>query len=144
MAYSVYGDVQSEFKDLDLSSTTKIKDTEVTQFIVESDAYIDGRLSKKYVTPITGTEALKIVKTISIKLTACRVWGILEVATKEKKDRGKALCKEALDMIDQILSDNAKELELTDAVLNTTDHGIVASNYENDIDPIFEKETDQW
>ena len=50
------------FRDIDIQATdTVVIDSEVTDFITEADAVIDGLLYPYYVTPITGAESLKIV-----------------------------------------------------------------------------------
>ena len=80
MAYSTNSDIQSEFKNLAYSSSG-ITSAEVDEFIAQEDAYIDGRIGNKYDTPVTASNSVKILKTISIQLVAARVKTILAVKT---------------------------------------------------------------
>ena len=50
---------------------------QVVIWIAELDREIDSRLSARYVTPITGAESLAIVESISARMTAMRVWGLV-------------------------------------------------------------------
>ncbi len=72
MAYSTNSDIQSEFKSLTYNSNG-ITSAEVDAFIEQEDAFIDGIVGRKYETPVTGTYALRIMKTISVQLVASRV-----------------------------------------------------------------------
>ena len=80
MAYSTNSDVQSEFKSLTYNSNG-ITSAEVDAFIEQEDAYIAGIVARKYEPPITGTYALRVIKTISVQLVASRVKRILAVKT---------------------------------------------------------------
>ena len=143
MAYSTYSDIQSEFRDLELSSSTKITQAEVTEFISQADQYIDSKLSKKYITPITAINSLPIVKQISIWLTAGRVWNILNEVTEGVKDRGKSLIDKAEKMLKDILSNENDEIILSGSSIVSTSL-IDASNYNNGITPLFDKDIEQW
>jgi len=140
MAYSVYGDVQSEFKSTTFGASTKITSTEVTEFISQADAMIDGIVSGKYVTPVTGSESLKIVKMISINLVAGRIWNILEREGTDAKNKGHDLIEFAKAMLKKITEG---KLELSDAtsIASTT---FESYNKTNAIVGLIDKDTDQW
>jgi len=80
MAYTTKALVQSMFRNLAVEATgTVVIDSEMTQFIEDADAEIDAKLGQYYVTPITGTESLKIVGVISRYKAAHVIKTILEV-----------------------------------------------------------------
>lgn len=144
MAYSSVENIQSEFKNLTISATTEVTTTEVTRFIEEADAYIDGVISQKYQVPITGAMSLIIVRQISIYLVAQRVKDILEVKTgsqqSEQDGRGsfKAFAEKALkDIIDD-------KLLLSDATLYSPEDGVASYVSSNNVPFIFERGTEQW
>jgi len=144
MAYSTYINVQSEFRDITFEITGgAIIQSEVTNIIAEEDAVIDAKLSTKYITPITATASLPILRKISVYMTAGRIWQILNQVTDGTKDRGADLINRGNSMISKILSIGTDELKLPNAVLASSTN-IVASNYDNGIEPVFKKDEQQW
>lgn len=96
MAYTDAAKVKSMFRDFSSSTTPAVTDGEITAFIAEHDAVIDGSLKGVYAIPITGTKSLKIIEKISRNLTAGVVDEILnsygEADKKpEYEKRGKRL-----------------------------------------------------
>ena len=51
--------------------------TDVERWIVEVDHEIDARLGARYATPISGPESLELIRSISARLVAPRVWGVV-------------------------------------------------------------------
>jgi phage gp36-like protein len=51
--------------------------TDVTAWSLEADAEIDSKIGGRYQTPITGTEALKVVSSIAAAIIAERIWGVI-------------------------------------------------------------------
>jgi hypothetical protein len=143
MAYSTNSDIQSEFKNLSYSSGG-ITSAEVDEFISQEDAFIDGIAGQKYATPITGTEALKIIKTISIHLVANRVKTILAVKTgisqteQDSVSNLATMAKEKLKMIAE------GTLILSDATLGKASDGVDSFSVSDDIEHIFKRDIDQW
>lgn len=142
MAYCTYTDVQSEFKNLVLGSTHALTSTEVTEFIEQASNYIDARIGLKYETPVTATAAISVLKMIAIWMVKKRILRILAVkgATKPEEQEGSTDLNPE-QMLSDILSD---KLLLVGADLATTGSGVRSYTYDNDIDPVFEKGTDQW
>ena len=126
-------------------SGTKVLSDEVEQWIAEADSEIDGYLKGIYVTPITGSNALNIIKQISTKLVAHRVERRIYVnsgTTDIDRGRKSDLRTEALKSLETI---QKKILILTDATLATTHDG--ASGYaavHTDEEFTFKKGEDQW
>jgi phage gp36-like protein len=146
MAYCTYDNIQSEFKDVTFSTTTTaVTQTEVTAFISEVEAEIDGRIGVRYTTPIIGTSSLLIMRMVSIFLTCSRISKILEIKTGEAdKDQPRRVeeAKAAYKIIDDII---AGKLILTDAVLRSSSNGGVRSyNYSNNIEQSIDVTIDQW
>ena len=87
MAYTTKDKVKSLFRDIDIQATgTAIVETELDEFISDADVEIDSKLYPYYVTPITGTESLKIVGMISKYKAAHTVKTVLE-AKAELSDK---------------------------------------------------------
>lgn len=144
MAYSVYGDVSSEFKGMAFGASTTPTSTEVTEFIAQADAEIDARLGVKYVTPISGTKSLVICKILSIKISAQRVRDVIAVKSGNKEvdsEAGTNSKKEALAMINDILNDR---LLLSDATSNSSQDGFASFNVDNNEEFEMKKGTNQW
>lgn len=142
-SYCTYTDVQSEFKDIAFTTTTKITSTEVSGFISEASAIIDGVIGKKYTTPITGTTSLLILKYICINLVANRIKTILMIKSPSEagnQENEKISDTTLLEMLNNIANGN---IILSDAV-KLVQGGIRGYNYDNDIDAVFDKETTQW
>lgn len=149
MPYSLYTDVQSEFKSLSLSATSAVTINEVTEFISQADAKIDAQLSIRYATPITGTEALKLVKKISIDFVAYRVAKILDLKNDVPLPDNRVIqvlsnggaYKESKLFLEALA--NGK-VPLPDAALNSPGPVVSSYNADNNILPIFERDTKQW
>lgn len=143
MAYCTNTDVSSEFKGITFSSSTPVTADEVTEFIAQSDAVIDGYLNNKYVTPITGASSLAIVKMISIYMVSKRVKAILRVktgGTGETENRG-----DFEDMAKSLINDlKSSKLNLPDATLVQSGGGIDSYTNTNDVPHIFDRDKDQW
>ena len=143
MAYSTNSDIQSEFKSLTYNSNG-ITSAEVDAFIEQEDAYIDGIVGRKYVTPITGTYALRIMKTISVQLVASRVKRILAVKTgiaSTDQDSMGDLFQMAKTKLDDIAEGR---LILSDAVLARASDGVDSFAVSDDIKHIFKRDEQQW
>ena len=144
MAYSTTTDVASEFKNITISATSALTTTEVTEFIVQADAYIDSRLGLKFTVPITGAESLKIVKRLSIWLVASRMKEIYKVKTGAVLvDQGETgdLGKMAREELDKIIKN---ELLLSDATLLSSANGVKSFSNDNGEEYTFQRNRDDW
>lgn len=124
------------------TASTVPTSTNINDMISVNSARIDGRLGKKYTTPITGTESLKIVKRICEILTASQVDDILQqlIPAKEKTDRPIEYRKEAEELLKGI---EEGTLILSDAADITGDM-FYNYNVENSITAVMKKDTRQW
>jgi hypothetical protein len=143
MAYSTNSDIQSEFKNLTYTSGG-ISSSEVDNFILEEDAFIDGIVGRKYETPVTGTYSLRILKTISIQLVVSRIKRILAVKTGRPEldqDSSSNLFAMAKTKLDDIAEGR---LILSDATLARSSDGVDSFAVSDDIKHIFKRDQDQW
>ena len=58
MAYAVYQDIQSEFKNLNLDDFSALTAAEITAFIAEEEAVINAAVSNRYEIPVNKTPYL--------------------------------------------------------------------------------------
>lgn len=153
MAYVTAANVASEFKKIAFDSNSAITDTEVTEFIEQEEAVINATVSNRYEVPVTGTEAVKILKNISVAYVAYRVAKILNL----KKDiplPEKFVSQTLLANIQE--GDKYKEAKrllydirdgkiiLKDATALSTTQGVKSYNAENAIGPQWKRDTRQW
>ena len=147
MAYVVSADIEAEFKGgATFGASTAVTTTNITEFISQEEAVLNGKLAKRYAVPITGTEALKIAKRITTGLVKARILDILAVKTGDPKlDQsmgGGALRRAMNDLTDMIVEGKIK---LTDGTPAESDEGV--DDYistDDDIEMKFDRETDQW
>ncbi len=149
MAYATASDIASEFKGIVFNATSSVTATEVTAFIEEEEAVINATVSNRYEVPVTGTEAVNILKNIVIAYVAYRVAKILNL----KKD-----VPIPEKFVPQVLNEGAKYKEakqqlqyiqkgkiiLTDATALSLGQGVKSYNSENGVLPIWEKNVKQW
>lgn len=139
--YCCVSDVASEFRDITFDDNSVVTKAEVNEFISRQSAIIDGILSTKYTVPITGTISLIIMKELCALMVAGKVDRILRLRTGEKgQNSGRDFAKEAKDIMDKLLKD---VLVLSDADAKNQSR-ITSYNVANSIEPVMEKETDQW
>lgn len=142
MAYCLLADIEKHYMGTTFTASTVPTSTNINDMISVNSARIDGRLGKKYTTPITGTESLKIVKRICEILTASQVDDILQqlIPAKEKTDRPIEYRKEAEELLKGI---EEGTLILSDAADITGDM-FYNYNVENSITAVMKKDTRQW
>ena len=79
MAYTTEAKVKSQLKDIKIDDDTTPSTSDISTFISEEEAEINARLSEMYITPVTGTESVKILSKVATLKVAARVTRILEV-----------------------------------------------------------------
>jgi len=156
MAYCTTTQVAATFRKLTIGASTNVTTTEVTEWIEEADAEIDGRIGVKYDTPVTGAESLKILRPISIALVVPRVRAALAnheapATAKDQKAFTPAVLtvSEANKKLDMICEGR---LLLSDATLRSTRDGVADFATDNNFENYFKRnsecpigdESDQW
>lgn len=149
MAYAAFGDIASEFKNITFDSDSALTDTEITAFIDQEEAIINATISNRYETPLTGTEALKVMKGIIIAYVAYRVAKILnlkkdvpipEKFVPQQLNEGAAF-RNAKKRLEEIRDG---KIILNDAVARSTGQGVESFNATNNILPLWERDKRQW
>lgn len=145
MGYCTASDIQNEFRGLDIGADTVLTSAKVDEFIDQASAEIDSRLGSKFVTPITGTNSLKLMKTACTWLVAERVRSILEVKLKAP-DTGQVVrngntAKDARQMLSDFMDGTAV---LPDATLVNSGGGIQSRNVSHNQRHQFHRNRDQW
>jgi len=149
MAYAAYGDIESEFKNLEFSTSKALTPAEVTEFISQEEGVINAAVSTRYDTPVTGTEAVKVLKNISIAIVACRVAKILNLKKDipipagmipQQLNEGWA-CRKAEKLLEKIQSG---KVVLDDAEAVSSGQGVSSYNSDNSICPVWKRDAKQW
>lgn len=143
MAYASVEHIQSEFKDLDLSTCTKVTTKEVEKFIQETDAEINGSIGLLYSTPVTGDPAL-ILRTICIDIVVDRIKRILGVKTgvdEADQGEGDSQADKARERLSKI---QKKEILLIGASPVESGGAVSSYNVNNGATHQFRKLEDQW
>lgn len=146
MSYCTKENIQSEFRNIVFSATTTVTIDEVERFIVESDSLIDMYLGSKYVTPITGTKSLIVMRLLSIKLTVQRIKDVLYYKFSPNQEQSKeerysyAEKDFAMKLLNQIVKG---EVTLSDATANS-DNLVSSCNVDSAREFTFEYGVDQW
>jgi phage gp36-like protein len=145
MAYCTVTEVRQEFKSLPVSGTTAIIESTIERFIAEADAEIDGRLGTKFAVPITAEASLPLIRRISIGLVAERIKSVLEmkgpIQAAEQAVKIENSAREARALLKEILEG---KIYLSGATASPTHGGIQSYNVDEEIEPVFDKECDQW
>ena len=162
MPYTTVDAVKTMFRKIairpdtgDEDQNTVITEETLAEWIDEVDAEINGLLFDYYETPITGTEALKVIGRISKYKVAHIVKTVLE-AKDELSDKDQAvqtnLEKKAMELLDQIIPHwDAKCCEWVDPRLQLPDAtrkeirprtGSTFRSSKND--PVIKKGGDNW
>lgn len=149
MAYATSTDIASEFKNITFDSSSAVTDAEVDGFIEQEEAVINATISNRYEIPVTGTEALKVLKKVTIDYVACRVAKILNL----KKDipipekfvpqtlNECAAFRESQKLLFKIRDG---KMILADAEAVSSEQGVKSYNASNNICPLWERDTKQW
>ena len=148
MTYADNADIAKEFRKLTFDGDSAVTEADIDGFLEESEAIINSYVSNRYIVPITGIEALKIMKTLEIAIVALRVQVIIDLkafksqSKETKQEFGK---QERRDWAIDYLQGIQKGLyRLIDAEEIGSSSGITSFNSKNNIKPFFRKEIRQW
>jgi len=148
MAYSTSAEIQADFKNTTFDATTNVTATDVTQFIVESDALIDHYVGQRYEIPVTGgATALSLLKLFSRSLTADRVRAILEVKQATNVDGNQNPRRNLLtyaEVLAELKKIQKSDLELIGATPLVASGPFYSSNDADSVTPVMKKDERQW
>lgn len=144
--YVSVNDIEAEFRDVNFGATNSlVTDVKVEEFIDQAEAYVNGKISCKYMTPITSSISVPIVKTICIYLVADRIAKIMRIKTSSSSDQDetKSLTEIAEEMLEAICSD---DLKLLGATLQETGNGVNSWSRSNKstFSRVFKRGETQW
>lgn len=146
MAYATFTDVASEYKEIAFTSTTKVTDSEVTEFITQTENAVNAAISNRYSVPVSaGTMAASILKTVTIWLVKCRINSILSVKspvdTAKQEPDGKTICEKAEEMLKDIVSG---KMPLPDAEASGLSGGMESFLMNQDVTYQFQRDENAW
>ena len=149
MAYVTQAQIQTEFRSIVFSTTTKVTAAKVGEIIAEHDAFIDGKVYQKYVTPITGSKSLLIIRKIALDLAVGRIESILRKGgmDEDKIDDGsrKFIHSRYVKGITELNKIVKGETILPDAErLTTTGDAEYNEDLGQYVDPGDDKDEDLW
>ena len=79
MTYASTADIQAELKNLNVSATSAVTSAAISDFLDQSESLINMHVGKRYVTPITATESVLVLRKIEIDFVVYRVSKILDL-----------------------------------------------------------------
>lgn len=148
MSYAVFGDIQAEFKDITFASTTAVTDANVTEYIAQEEAALEAEVATIYVTPITGTKAISIMKKMTTLMVKARILDILPVKTgnrnPDQEDPADKLREQVMGENGMLAKIKSKLLILVDATLLESTGGVKSYAVNNDLDHTFHRDTKEW
>ena len=148
MAYTTYQEIQADFKDVTFTTTSNVKSSDVTQFIVESDSLIDAYIGTVYTVPVeTGDSALALLKLLSRSLVTARIKKIMEVKQDKSTDANQNVVGVLLSptQVMNILKDLQKKIiKLDGALVLSTSGGFNSFNVTNSTEAVMKKSDQQW
>ena len=139
--YHSLSDVQSRLPSsiATIDALTEPNADQVTAWMNETEAFVDGQLATRYQVPITGTQSLLIVRDICADLTAYRVWQFkaMGVDDPEFRNQAEVLRQRAMEKLQALLEG---KLILPDQPTTKSSSTPVGTFPE----PIFERDKVQW
>ena len=146
--YALSADVANEFRKITFDGSSDITDTRVQGFLDEAEAEINTALAVVYVTPITGTISLLIVKRIEIAIVAARVAAIIDLKRSSSQDKNiqqefnkSGFARAARKSLEGLKN---RITTLTDAELLNSDFGMSSETLDLQVEPVFDKCKQQW
>ena len=146
-SYTSLQAVQAEFKSVQFTALTTITSTDVEGFIAEEEAHLDGEISAVYSVPVTGSQAVSIMKKLATMRVKARILDILPVKTgKGDADQGApgdGLREQVEKTLTKIIE---KKMILPGATLRESSAGVKSYAVDEDLDHEFpaESDTDVW
>ena len=144
MAYCTEAQVQGEFKDLPITTTTALKTGQIAEFIAEADALINAIISTRYQTPVEDGDALLLCRRMSRALVADRVAAILAVKLPNDKlnqDATRMTTKEVMALAQKIADG---DILFDGAVVLAGVSSVAALSLTRDVPIKFKRDRKQW
>jgi len=112
---------------------------QVTAWMEEVEAFVEGQLATRYQVPITGSQSILIVRDICADLTAYRVWQFkaMGVDDAEFRNQAEVLRQRAMEKLQALLEGTMVLPDQPET--QTGDRGLGTFPQ-----PIFERDRTQW
>jgi hypothetical protein len=149
MAYATKDEILSMFRNLDMSvSNPAITEAEITDFISETEAEINAKIGTLYSMPITGTEALLVLKRLTKYGVACIVDDILN--DYSEADKKPTWCKKFNQLMNDIVPPS-KDGRQPEPTMKLPDAGYIGTSTQRGRvfisateGTVFKKNGDNW
>lgn len=146
MAYSTFADIEKDFPNTSFTSTTKVTDSDIDDFITDADAMIDSYLAGRYEVPVTaGASALSLLRLYSRTLVSDKVKGILEI--KQASGNNTQNVRSGLttkDVIKQLEAIRDGAAQLPGAALALKAGGLQSFNVKEGRETRFHMDEEEW
>ena len=149
MAYATKEEIVSEFKRLDITTVDSVvTEDEIDRFIAEAEALINASIQNEYIVPMTEATSILILKKIVIDFVTFRVNKILKIksvkATAGNVEQSKNSSFQCYVDSKKLLKEIAKGSILLNGTKNDSSSALSSFSTDNDYEPIFEMQKDQW
>ena len=146
MAYATPSQVQDEFKSVDFTASgVAITTAKVTEWISQAEAYINAKISGRYTVPVTATDAVPLLRMISISIVKCRIEKILSVKAPIDPNKQATDVPDCYKRWDDMLDKIAKgSLPLPGADASSAGGGWDSELVDQDIETEFDVTEDNW
>jgi hypothetical protein len=146
MGYCTAADIQKDFPGVVFNATSKVKLSDIDDFIVDADNLINTYAAGKYAIPINGPISLGIVKFYSRSLVADKIATILQIkqGTNQMANQNVRSGLSTKDIIKLLEKLPTEDSLLIDADPSLDGGGINTFNRKNAVKPEFEKSVRRW
>lgn len=150
MAYATSDDIKREFPGVVIPATSAnaADVTDLEAWIAEADAEVNAKLSGLYEVPITGTQALLVIKSIVIGLVAWRFAKSTNMKNELPVPAGTGFVPQSPNVSQakatafaRLMAIQQGREQLIDAVQKT---GPASATVVDDVSPTFEQGKEQW
>lgn len=147
MAYCEVSEIEQDFKDMSITSSSNVSIADVEGFIVECDALIDAYIGNRYVVPVTAGAGLTLLKLLSRSLVVARIKRLLAVKQEKSTDANQNVADlflsptQVMKILENIRDDVTS---LAGATALVSSGGFYSSNVANSVTPVVKKDEKQW
>ncbi len=139
--YHTLSDVQSRLPSsiATIDAVSEPNASQVTAWMDEVEAFVEGQLAIRYQVPITGTQSILIVRDICADLTAYRVWQFkaMGIDDAEFRNQAEVLRTRAMEKLKSLLEGNMVLPDQPEVASAITPEGSFP-------EAIFERDKVQW
>ena len=146
MSYCSSTDIAAEYKTITFGSATSITSSTLATWCSQASARLDTQIGSFYSTPILEASSpisFRLMKMYATQLVQLRVNRALGLKAGIAQDQ-ESFATSAKNIIDEV-KDIAERRQLSDAPrASSNKYGFKDYNNTNDVEPIFEIDSEQW